>query len=157
MIIKHKKNERMFILFNDFDIDKTMFENHLHERYQFSLNYEGNNYKGIYHDGEISWFHPQPQHEIENTLLNSVEEEILKRIQDQFTFVNNFDIDKKMFEDHLHERYQFSLNHRGNNYKGMYHNGAISWFHPQPQNDLEDEHLNNLEEEVHERLQNHLE
>ena len=70
--------------------------------------------------------------------------------------VNNFDIEKKLFEDHLHERHQFSLNYKGSNYKGVYHNGDISWFHPQPQNNLVEEHLNNIEEEVHERMQNHL-
>ena len=142
---------------NNFDIEKKLFEDHLHERHQFSLNYKGNNYKGIYHNGDISWFHPQPQNNLEEEHLKGVEEEVHKRMEDQFSLVNDFDIEKKMFEDHLlHERYQFSLNHKGNNYKGIYHKGDISWFYPQPQNKLGEEHLNNIEEEVHERMQNHL-
>jgi hypothetical protein len=64
---------------------------------------------------------------------------------------NHFEIEKKMFEGQFHERYQFVLNHKGNNYKGIYHNGDISWFHPLF--DLGKEYLTNMEKEVHKRMQ----
>ena len=60
--------------------------------------------------------------------------------------VNTFNVEKKMFEGQFHERDQFSLNFEGNHYKGIYHNGKISWFHPHPLNDLKKEHLTNMEE-----------
>lgn len=65
----------------------------------------------------------------------------------------NFEIEKKMFEGQFHERYQFSLNYNGHDYKGIYHNGDIAWFQPQPLNGLEAEHLTYMEEEVHKRMQ----
>ncbi|WP_244864602.1 MULTISPECIES: DUF5342 family protein [Paenibacillus] len=68
----------------------------------------------------------------------------------------NFDVIKPLFEDQVHERHQFSLNYQGNEYKGLYHNGEISWFNPHPQNDLAEEHLDDVESEVHERMQDHL-
>jgi hypothetical protein len=83
--------------------------------------------------------------------------DIKEKNKEVVILVNDFDIEKKMFEDHsLHERYQFSLNYQGSNYKGIYHNGDISWFHPQPHNELEDEHINNIEEAVYKKIQNHL-
>ena len=148
------KTGRLFILFNNFDIEKKMFEGQFHERYQFSLNYKGNNYKGIYHNGDITWFQPHPLNDLEEEPLNNnIEEKVHERMQDQFSLFNDFDIEKKMFEDQFHERYQFSLNYEGNNYKGIYHNGNITWFQPHPLNNLEEEPLTNIEEEVHKRMQ----
>ena len=66
---------------------------------------------------------------------------------------NTFNIEKKMFEGQFHERDQFSLNVEGNHYKGIYHNGDITWFHPHPLNDVKKEYLTNMEEEIHKRMQ----
>ncbi|MCS7460857.1 YheE family protein [Paenibacillus doosanensis] len=63
---------------------------------------------------------------------------------------------KPLFEDQIHERYQFSLNHEGNDYNGVYHQGEISWFHPLPQNTLHDELLEEMEAQVHQKMQDHL-
>lgn len=63
---------------------------------------------------------------------------------------------KPMFEDQIHERYQFSLNLEGNDYKGMYHQGEISWFHPLPHNTVQDELLEQVEAQVHQKMQDHL-
>ncbi|WP_338452681.1 hypothetical protein R4Z09_12915 [Niallia oryzisoli] len=139
-------------MFNQFDIEKKMFEGQFHERYQFSLNYEGNHFKGIYHNGKITWFHPLNNLK-EEALNNHIEEEVHKKMQDQFSLFNQFDIEKKMFKGQFHERNQFSLNYEDNHYKGIYHNGKITWFHPHPLNDLEEEHLSYMEEEVHKRMQ----
>ncbi|AZU64498.1 DUF5342 family protein [Neobacillus mesonae] len=141
-------------MFNNFDIEKTMFEGQFHERYQFSLNYKGNHYKGIYHDGDIAWFQPHPLNDLEKEFLNNIEEKVQERMQEPFALFNDFDIEKTIFEDQFHERYQFSLNYEGNHYKGIYHNGNITWFHPHPLNDLEEEPLNNIKEEVRKRMGN---
>jgi hypothetical protein len=44
---------------------KPLFENKFHERYLFTLNINGCNYQGIYHDEEIQWVHPQPNIKLE--------------------------------------------------------------------------------------------
>lgn len=65
---------------------------------------------------------------------------------------NTFNLEKKMFEGQFHERDQFSLHVEGNHYKGIYHNGDITWFHPHPLNDVKKEYLTNMEEEIHKRM-----
>ena len=67
--------------------------------------------------------------------------------------VKTFNVEKRLFKGHFHERDQFLLNYDGNDYRGIYHNGTISWFHPQPLNDLEKDHFINLEEKVHKKMQ----
>ena len=57
-------------MFNTFNIEKKMFEGQFHERDQFSLNVEGNHYKGIYHNGDISWFHPHPLNDLKERIFN---------------------------------------------------------------------------------------
>lgn len=143
----------MFILFHTFHIEKTMFEDQVHERYQFSLDYEGKNYKGIYFNEEITWFHPLPFNNIKKEVLTNIEEEVHKRMQDQLFMFHDFHIEKTMFEGQVHERQQFLLNYAENTYKGIYHNGEITWFHPHPLNNLEGEHLSNVEVEVYKRMQ----
>lgn len=61
-----------------------MFEGQFHERNQFSLNVEGNHYKAIYHNGDITWFHPHPLNDVKKESLTNMEEEIHKRMR--FTF-----------------------------------------------------------------------
>ncbi|WP_338469737.1 DUF5342 family protein [Niallia sp. XMNu-256] len=142
-------------MFNNFEIEKTMFEGQVHERYQFVINCEECIYKGLYHNnGDITWFHPQPQNDMAEEYLIDIEKKVHEKMQDPFSLVNNFNIEKKMFEGQIHERYQFSFSYEENQYKGIYHDGDISWFHPHPLNDLEKENLTNIEEEVHIKLQN---
>ena len=65
---------------------------------------------------------------------------------------NTFTIEKKLFEGQFHERDQFSLNVEGNHYKGIYHNGDITWFHPHPLNDVKKEDLTNMGEEIYKKM-----
>jgi hypothetical protein len=69
-------------LFNTFNIEKKMFKGQFYERDQFSLNYEGNHYKGIYYNGDISWFHPHPLNDVKEKCLTNMEKEVRKRMQD---------------------------------------------------------------------------
>ncbi|RDW19369.1 DUF5342 family protein [Oceanobacillus chungangensis] len=68
----------------------------------------------------------------------------------------NFEI-KPLFEDQVHERHQFELNFQGDTYQGVFHDGEINWFHPQPHKELEEEELQAVETEVHKLMGNHLE
>ena len=55
---------------------KPMFEDQFHERHHFTLKIEGYYYQGIYHKGEIQWFHPQPKTKLENKVLQNLETKV---------------------------------------------------------------------------------
>lgn len=59
---------------------KSMFEDTIHERHQFSLQVEGENYKGFVHKGEIQWFNPQPQQNLDDHLVQVMESEIHEKV-----------------------------------------------------------------------------
>ena len=94
-----------------------LFDGQVHERDQFSLDFKGNHYKGIYHDGEITWFNPHPQQNLEDKQLTNIEEKVHEKMQNQLSTLNHFDTEYKMFEGQVHERDQFSLNFAGNTLK----------------------------------------
>jgi hypothetical protein len=62
-------------VFQDFEV-KQMFEDQIHERQQFTLNIQGENYQGIFHDGEIHWFNPHPKDDLDNDHLRAVESKV---------------------------------------------------------------------------------
>ncbi|KAB2329739.1 hypothetical protein F7731_21585 [Cytobacillus depressus] len=70
--------------------------------------------------------------------------------------LSNFNIEKTLFKNQFSERYQFVLNHKGKNLKGLYHNGEIMWFNPQPINYLKEKHLDKIESKVHKKMKKHL-
>ena len=139
-------------MIQDFKV-KPLFEDQFHERHQFTLNIAGGNYQGIYHDGEIQWFHPQPKLEEEDF------EDLEFGVYDLMT--NHLDNQefkvKPLFEDQFHERHQFTLNIKGDNYQGIFHDGNIQWFYPQPETKLEEDDLQDLETKVYDLMTNHLE
>lgn len=47
-------------MIKDFQVE-LLFEGQVHERYQFKLKINGNDYRGIFEEGEINWFNPQPE------------------------------------------------------------------------------------------------
>ncbi|GIP56682.1 DUF5342 family protein [Paenibacillus sp. FSL W8-0186] len=64
--------------------------------------------------------------------------------------LNNIRI-KSMFKNQVHERKQFTLQFKGNSYQGIFHEGKIQWFNPQPQQKVKE-----VESKVHELLSNHI-
>lgn len=70
--------------------------------------------------------------------------------------IENFKVNY-LFEGHAHERPHFSLDIHGHNYKGMIHNDKIHWYHPHPQQRLEEDHLEDVESKVFDLMSNHLE
>jgi hypothetical protein len=64
---------------------------------------------------------------------------------------------EKMFEDQTHERHKFKVSIQGDDYSGIYHKGEVQWFHPQPRNTIEDEHMDSVESSIHERMVNEIE
>jgi hypothetical protein len=78
-------------VFENFEV-KRMFEDQIHERHQFTLNIQGDNYQGVFHDGEITWFHPHPEKKLEDDHLEAVESKVYELMTDDST-------------EHLRERY----------------------------------------------------
>ncbi|KAB2336163.1 hypothetical protein F7731_11735 [Cytobacillus depressus] len=63
-----------------------------------------------------------------------------------------FNIEKTLFKSQFSERYQFVLNYKGKDFKGLYHNGEIMWFNPQPLNSLKEKHFDKIESQVHKKM-----
>ncbi|VEF47491.1 Uncharacterised protein [Bacillus freudenreichii] len=70
--------------------------------------------------------------------------------------LTNISIEKTLFKNQYHERYQFVLKYKGNDFKGLYHNGEITWFNPQPLNYLKEKRLDKVETKVHKKMRKHL-
>ena len=66
------------------DVELTLaFEGRLHERLQFTIQIQGEEYKGFVHEGEIQWFNPHPQQELKNEHVQAIEVDIHEQVADQ--------------------------------------------------------------------------
>ena len=43
-----------------FRLAEPLFQGQIHECQQFILTFNGTEFKGVYKDDEINWYHPQP-------------------------------------------------------------------------------------------------
>ncbi|SDM91549.1 hypothetical protein SAMN05518871_102555 [Psychrobacillus sp. OK028] len=61
-------------MLQSFEVIKPLFEGQANEHFQFKVNIEGNDYRGIFHNEEVHWFQPQPQpqHNVESIVLELV-------------------------------------------------------------------------------------
>ncbi|MEK3935297.1 hypothetical protein MKY41_08210 [Sporosarcina sp. FSL W7-1349] len=55
---------------------KPAFEDRLYERRQFTLHVQGEEFKGLVHQGDIQWFHPQPHQKMEEEQVQALESQI---------------------------------------------------------------------------------
>ncbi|OAB45555.1 hypothetical protein [Paenibacillus antarcticus] len=142
-------------LLEDFEVE-TLFENRVHERLAFTFKVEGEEFKGHFHNDEILWLNPHPKQMIGVIKVDKIESTIhsLMRHYGISKEIQGLTI-KPMFEDTAHERQQFSLQVQGAEYKGFVHKGDIQWFHPQPQQKLEDDLVQVMESEIHEKVAQH--
>ncbi|WP_066384115.1 hypothetical protein [Neobacillus mesonae] len=69
-------------MFEDFEVSQ-LWEGHVHERPQFSLSVQGNEYKGMVHDDKIHWFHPHPKQTLEEEHVSAIESKVFDMISDQ--------------------------------------------------------------------------
>lgn len=63
----------------DFEL-KPVFEDRMYERQQFTLQIQGEEYKGFVHEGEIQWFHPQPHQKLDDSYVQVIESEIHEKV-----------------------------------------------------------------------------
>ncbi|WP_142826283.1 hypothetical protein [Planococcus soli] len=61
---------------------KPVFEDKAYKRLQFSLNVQGEQYKGFIHEDEIQWFHPQPKQKLKEEQMEAIEAEIQGKLVD---------------------------------------------------------------------------
>ena len=68
-------------MFSDFTIIEPLFEDQVHERHQFSLMIDEQEYTEIVEDNEITWYHPQPQTVLDEQKVKEIEEEVYKLLR----------------------------------------------------------------------------
>lgn len=67
------------------------------------------------------------------------------------SMVDNFEVESK-FEDRQHKRHQFKLVIDKKEFKGDYHDGKIQWLNPHPQQSVNEDKLQAIENEVYDLL-----
>ncbi|WP_066290935.1 DUF5342 family protein [Bacillus sp. FJAT-29937] len=136
----------------DFEVEK-LYEDRPHERHAFTFKVQGGEYKGHYHEGEIQWLHPHPKQMIGEDKVDTIETKIhsLLRQNGVSGGVEELEL-MPAFEDRIHERQAFTLQVHGAAFKGFVHEGEIQWFHPHPHHKLEEEHVEAIESEIHEKV-----
>ena len=60
-------------MLQNIEVMTPLFEGQVNECFQFKLNIEGNDYRGIFYDNEVQWFQPQPYNKIEEVEIIFVE------------------------------------------------------------------------------------
>ncbi|MGK7377004.1 hypothetical protein ACSFXN_04120 [Planococcus sp. 1R117A] len=135
----------------DFEV-KSVFEDRIHERYAFTFKIEDQEFKGHFHEDQIHWLHPHPKQIIGEEKIDAIES-IIHKLMVQYgisTDTKELEV-KPVFEDKSYKRHQFTLKVQGEQYKGFVHEDEIQWFHPQPKQKLEDEQVQAIEAEIHEK------
>ena len=61
--------------------------------------------------------------------------------------IENFQIEEPLFLGQIHESQQFRLTINGEEYKGVFKNDEINWYHPKPT--TENENMGEIEAQVH--------
>ena len=72
-------------MLSTFQITKALFQNQIHERFSFSVNYGGNDYQGLYHEGVINWFNPQPSTKLDVKQLHQIELNVTDKMHQLFS------------------------------------------------------------------------
>ncbi|MBR3119423.1 HicA family toxin-antitoxin system [Oceanobacillus profundus] len=144
-------------LVDNFEVEQ-IFEDRTYERHQFKLKVHGNQYVGNFHDGEIQWLNPHPQQDLGDAYLKAVELEVHRLLDEHGVKDETDDIEvKPLFADQTHDVHQFKLSIQGNEYKGIFRDDEIRWFHPKPERHLKDERVEKVEVMVQEKIQKHIE
>ncbi|QCJ42195.1 hypothetical protein FAY30_09920 [Bacillus sp. S3] len=62
-------------MFENFEVFQLQ-EGTAREQSHFSLNLEGQDYKGMVHGGKIHWYNPHPKQKIEEEHLSAIESQV---------------------------------------------------------------------------------
>lgn len=72
---QHEKKEAVCVIEN-FQVNEPLFEGRINQIHQFSLTYEGTKYHGLFDDGNIKWYQPKPESNLEEMDLTYVETKV---------------------------------------------------------------------------------
>lgn len=153
-----KKNEEQPEV-KDFEVEQILGGHPIHKRHAFSFTVEGDEFKGHFNEGEIEWMHPHPKQMIGEEKVEKIENKIHELLRQYGVSSQIKDIDiEQVFEGKPHERHQFILKVHGDEseFEGFVHEGKIQWFHPHPKQKLKDEHVEAIETEIHEKVDDHI-
>ncbi|MFD1780437.1 hypothetical protein ACFSFW_17360 [Fredinandcohnia salidurans] len=148
-----KENNEEQPVIEDFEVEP-LFEDHVHhQRHAFTFNIQGDEFKGHFYEDEIQWLHPHPKQMIGEEKVEAIEAAIYDSMKEHgiTSEIKDFEI-TQAFEDRTYERKQFILQVQGEEFKGFVHEGEIQWFHPQPQQKLEEKQLEAIEAEIHDKV-----
>ncbi len=136
----------------NFEVEQ-MFPGHpKHKRHAFSFTVGGNEFKGHFYEGEITWMNPHPKQMYSEEKVDEIENKIHGILSQEGISNQLQDIEMtQAFQDRLHERRQVILKVMGEEFKGFVHEGEIRWFHPHPKQSLKNEQVEAIETEIHEK------
>lgn len=138
---------------NELEVEQ-IFEERMYERHLFKLSINENEYKGHFHEGEIQWLNPHPKQDLGEEQLKSLEAQIHELMQERGVEDETDDLEiKPMFDDKTHEGHIFKLTIQGNEYTGVFHEGQIQWLHPTPRRKFKENHVEKIEEKIHEKAE----
>ncbi|ASN06945.1 HicA family toxin-antitoxin system [Virgibacillus necropolis] len=150
----------MNTLVDDFEVE-TVYEDRTYARYRFVLLVDGVEYKGDFHEGEIQWLHPHPKQTLNEGNLKWIEAEVHELIGEHVSNNGESEDDDDievtpLLNDQSHTAHQFRLTIEGDEYKGIFRDDKMEWFHPKPRRKLKDEDVEEIEEKIHEKMKEHL-
>lgn len=147
-----EENNNEAPIIENFEVEP-LFEDRVHQRHAFTFEIQGDAFKGHFHEDEIQWLHPHPKQMIGEEKVEAIEAAIYESMKEHgvTSGVKDFEI-KQAFEDRTYERKQFILQVQGEEFKGFVHEGEIQWFHPHPQQKLEEKHVEAIEAEIHDKI-----
>lgn len=147
----------VFLMVDNFEVE-SKYEDRQHERHQFKLVINERRYKGDYHDGIIHWLNPHPKQDVDPEELQAVEAEIHELLGAHGIKDETDDLEvEPMLNNQSRQLHMFKLKLNGEEFKGVFRNGEVEWFHPKPRRKLNDERVEKVEEKVQEKMKKHIE
>jgi hypothetical protein len=146
----------MFRLVDEFEVDEK-FKDRIYERHQFTLKIDDKRYKGDFYDGDIHWLNPHPKQDLGETRVKAVEREVHALLGDHGVKSHTDDMEVNvLFSDGHQEVHEFKLKIGDENFKGLFRNDEIEWFHPKPTQKITDVRVEKVEEEVKEKIKDQM-
>lgn len=144
-------------LIENFDVG-VVYPLRTYERHQFSLSVHGKEYKGDYHDDIIHWLHPHPKQDIDEEQLLQIESSVYEMLGNHGVKddVEDIKVERMLNKAHTFSNaHRFKLQIRGEEFQGICRDNQIDWSHPKPQDKLEHDEIEELEEKVHQKVKGH--
>lgn len=144
--------------FSNFDVG-VVYPLRTYERHQFSFLIDDKEYKGDYYDEIINWLNPHPKQDVDEEQLDQIEAEVHQMLgyHEVIDDIEDIEIGRMLNKAHSpSDAHRFKLRTQGEEFKGVYRDDNIDWFHPKPQCKLKLDEIEELEKKVHKRVKGHI-